>query len=253
MARTKSKIDIDQLYLPFGPPVLTRQGIRRGVIASIPYCLGLCVFGFTAGLLAQKAGLSLIEAVVMNGLVYAGASQLAVLSHWPSVWSMTTVLATALVLTAINSRFVLMSASLYPYFRHLPGWRPWALLFLKTDVLWLLFLREAQLAKEEKHPPDLGFFIGFAVVMWWGWTLIAIPGWWFGSMIVDLKRYGLDLIVLMFFASLLVPMWKGFSRAFPWAVAGLAAAAASYTLPGSYYIVIGALAGSLAGALLKHD
>lgn len=253
MARGKSRPDIDQLYLPYGPPVFTKAGLRNGMIKSLPFCLGLCIFGFTAGMLAEKAGLSLVEAVLMNGFVYAGASQLATLSHWPEIWTFSTVLATALLLTTINSRFILMGASLYPYFRQLPGLQPWALLFLKTDVLWLLFLRETQLAKEAKQPPDIGYFLGFGAVMWWGWTLVAIPGWWFGSSIASLERYGLDLIVLMFFASLLVPMWKGFSQALPWAVAGLVAAIAYHFLPGTYYIVIGALAGSLTGAMLKHD
>lgn len=242
---------IAEVYLPHGPPVCTKAGFRYGVVFSAPYALGITVFGATAGMLAAKAGLTFTQAVIMNGTVYAGASQLAVLSHWPMAWTFSALLATALIALAINSRFILMSASLYPYFRHLKGTRPWVLLFLMTDFGWLLFLRAAQNHKENGRPPDLGFYIGFAAVMYCVWTLSAIPGWWIGSNIADLKRYALDLFALMFFASLLVPLWKGAAHARPWFVAGAVAALAHFFIPGSYYIVIGALAGAFSGAMLR--
>ncbi|MES2907516.1 MAG: AzlC family ABC transporter permease [Pseudomonadota bacterium] len=243
--------EVAKIYLPHGPPLFTKAGFRHGLVFSIPYSLGLAVFGLTAGVLAQKAGLSLFEAILMSGAVFAGASQLAVLSHWPDMWAFSVLLAAVLLVLTINSRFILMGASLYPYLRHLKGPAPWGLLFINTDFLWILFLRDAAIAKEEKRRPDLGFFLGFGLVMWVIWVLVTIPGWYIGSSIADLKKYALDLFALLFFASLLVPMWKGVAHARPWMVAAVVAAIAYFILPGSYYIVIGALAGAAAGALLK--
>lgn len=245
--------DIDRIFLPFGPPLFTRGGIRAGFMLAIPYSLGMIVFGMTAGMLAAKNGLSLFEAIVMNGFVYAGASQLAALSHWPTGWTLSSVIAISLLVGVINSRFILMSASLYPYLQHLPMRQALPLLYLNTDFLWLLFLRHAQDKKMESQPPDLGFFFGFGIAMWIIWTLSAIPGWWTGSVIGDFKRFGLDLFALMFFASLLVPMWKGVRSARPWFVAAVVALITQKLLPGSYYIVIGALSGGVAGAWLSHD
>jgi predicted branched-subunit amino acid permease len=39
----------------------------------------------------------------------------------------------------------------------------------------------------------------------------------------------------------------------PWAVAGLAAVAAQYVLPGFWYIIAGTLAGAIAGGLLGDE
>jgi predicted branched-subunit amino acid permease len=244
--------NINITYLPYGLPRFTREGTKAGLVLSIPYSLGIIVFGMTAGVLAAKNGFSLFEAILMNGFVYAGASQLAALAHWPLSWTLSSVIAVSLLVGVINSRFILMSASLYPYFRHLPLRHALPLLYLNTDFLWLLFLRDMQNRKMSSLPPDLGFFFGCGIAMWVVWTLSAIPGWWAGNIIDDLKKYGLDLFALMFFASLLVPMWKGVKSARPWLIAALVALIAQALLPGSYYIVIGALSGGVAGAFF-HD
>jgi 4-azaleucine resistance transporter AzlC len=248
-----SERDIEKIFLPHGLPLFTRCGARQGFMLAIPYSLGMIVFGMTAGMLAAKNGLSLFEAIFMNAFVYAGASQLAALANWPAHWTLASVIAISLIVGVINSRFILMGASLYPYFRHLPQRKVLPLLYLNTDFLWLLFLRYAQDQKMENRPPDLGFFFGFGLAMWVIWTLSAIPGWWAGSAIGDFKKYGLDLFALMFFASLLVPMWKGAKPARPWFVAAAVALITQKLLPGSYYIVIGALSGGVAGAFIPHD
>ncbi|MNC97698.1 hypothetical protein D3C83_154390 [compost metagenome] len=53
----------------------------------------------------------------------------------------------------------------------------------------------------------------------------------------------------VFFVVLLVPMWRGSRAAVPWVAAGVAALLASWWLPGSWYLIIGAVAGALAGGL----
>ncbi len=53
-----------KVYLPYGPPVLTRAGWLRGLRTSIPYLPGSVIFGMTAGALASKAGVGLWEAVL---------------------------------------------------------------------------------------------------------------------------------------------------------------------------------------------
>ncbi len=248
-----AEFNTDKLYLPHGPPLLTAAGVRRGIRVSIPYTMGAGVFGLTAGILASKAGVSLGAAVFMNAIVYAGAAQLAALAHWPDVLNAASLLGLVLLVLTINSRYVLMGASLYPYFRHLPLRQSLALLSFNGDFLWIVFLREAELAKANGTRIDLGFYVGFGIAAWFVWTLVAIPGWFMGSAISDLKRLALDLFALMFFSALIVPMWKGFAHARPWAVAAAAAALSFFIVPGSYYIVIGAIAGSIYAGVTRQS
>ena len=48
--------------------------------------------------------------------------------------------------------------------------------------------------------------------------------------------------------ALLAGFWRGRGDALPWLLAAGVAAAAKLWLPGTWYIVLGAVAGSLAGA-----
>ena len=247
-----AELDTDTLYLPHGPPLFTREGVRRGIRISLPYTMGAGVFGLTAGILASKAGVSLPAAIFMNAIVYAGAAQLAALAHWPHVLNAASLTGLVLLVLTINSRYVLMGASLYPYFRHLQLRHSLLLLSFNGDFLWIVFLREAELAKENGTRIDLGFYVGFGLAAWLIWTVVAIPGWLMGAAISDLKRFALDLFALMFFSALIVPMWRGFAHARPWAFAAAAAALSFYVVPGSYYIVIGAVAGSIYAGLTKN-
>jgi predicted branched-subunit amino acid permease len=52
---------------------------------------------------------------------------------------------------------------------------------------------------------------------------------------------------------MIVPLWKGFRPALPWAVAGLVALVVDALLPGYLFILAGALAGAATGALLPDD
>ena len=46
-------------------------------------------------------------------------------------------------------------------------------------------------------------------------------------------------------------LWRGRASVMPWAIAAVAAALAQSWLPGKWYIVIGGLLGSVAGAVGK--
>jgi predicted branched-subunit amino acid permease len=62
-------------------------------------------------------------------------------------------------------------------------------------------------------------------------------------------HWGLDFAFVAVFVALLAGMWKGKGDLLPWAAAAAVAVAAAHWLPGEWYIILGALAGSLTGAL----
>jgi predicted branched-subunit amino acid permease len=75
----------------------------------------------------------------------------------------------------------------------------------------------------------------------------------FGGMLVpEPRRYGLDFVMPIFFATMLVPLWKGPRPALPWLAATLVALAVHALTPGYSFIVAGALAGVVTGMLLDE-
>ena len=56
--------------------------MRRGARAAFAITLGLAPFGLVVGVVADARGLSLLETLLMSGLVFAGTSQLVALELW---------------------------------------------------------------------------------------------------------------------------------------------------------------------------
>lgn len=80
-------------------------------------------------------------------------------------------------------------------------------------------------------------------------TLLGYNG---GAFIKDPAVFGLDFAFTAVFISLLVGMWHGKRDFFPWLVAALAAVIAEHFLPGKWYILVGALSGSLV-EVFRHE
>ncbi len=53
----------------------SRAGLLAGVRRSLPVALSVAAYGAVFGVLARQAGLSVEEAGLMSGLVYAGSAQ----------------------------------------------------------------------------------------------------------------------------------------------------------------------------------
>jgi predicted branched-subunit amino acid permease len=72
----------------------------------------------------------------------------------------------------------------------------------------------------------------------------------FGSGIAEPERFGLDVIMGCFLLAMLVGGRRDLSMLVPWGAAALAALAAMAWLPPHSHVIVGALAGGLAGLLL---
>jgi predicted branched-subunit amino acid permease len=68
--------------------------------------------------------------------------------------------------------------------------------------------------------------------------------------VVEPKKYGLDLVLPVFFVAMLIPLWSGARRAIGWGVAGIVAVAAEQVLPGYWFVIVGAVSGALVGGFL---
>src|SRR5256714_3519645 len=209
---------------------------------------GTVVFAAAYGTLAAQKGLTLTEAVLMSALVFGGASQLVAMEVWSRPLTLATVVSLAVVTAIVNARFILMGATLRPWFGALPQWQAYAALNATVDATWLIAVRY-----RAEGGSDASVFVGAGIALWVVWVASAIPGYLLGAFIADPKRFGFDLMLPIFFAAMFIPLWRGVRRAIGWAIAGLVALAVSYLVPGWWFIVIGALTGSIVGAFIDDE
>ncbi len=232
---------------PPAPLIVTRTGLAHGVRLSLPFVPGFLVFGAAVGTSAGQKGFSLLETMLMNGLVYAGASQLMALQLWTDHWTLTALLAVAGVVAAVNLRFVLMGASLQPLIGKAPKRIVYPSLFAMADANWILALRY-----HTEGGRDLGVLVGCSVFLWCLWVLAAIPGYLAGAFI-DAKTWGLDFAMLLTFTSMTVPVVRRARKLAPFAIAAGVALLASWLVPGYWFIIMGAAAGAGYAAIFGGD
>jgi predicted branched-subunit amino acid permease len=226
---------------------LTLTGSLHGARLTLPLMPGVMVFGTAFGTAAAQKGLSLWEALGISAFVFAGAAQMVGLELWREVWTPSTLLGLAVVTATINARMILMGAAIQPWTRGAPRGPMALILFLFTDASWLLGERYRATGGS-----DLGILLGSGVALWVGWVAATVPGHLAGSLVAEPRAWGLDLVMPIFFAAMMVPLWRGAQAAAPWAVAGAVALAVQALVPGYAFIVAGALAGA-AFAALRDD
>jgi predicted branched-subunit amino acid permease len=208
---------------------------------------GTMVFAAAYGTLAAQKGLTLTEATLMSALVFGGASQLVAMEVWQSPITLTAVVSLAVVTAIVNARFILMGATLRPWLGPLPPWQVYPALCSTVDATWLIATRY-----RAEGGSDASVFVGAGLALWVVWVGSAIPGYLLGAFIADPKRFGFDLMLPIFFAAMFVPLWRGARRAVGWAIAGAVALVVSTVVPGWWFIVVGALTGSVIGAFIDE-
>ena len=225
------------------PVACDLKGVLAGARQIIPLAIGDCAYGLVFGVLAQQARLSVLEVLLMSGLVFAGSAQLIVLSLWIMPLPIGTIILTTLI---VNLRNLLMGAAVSPWFLRLSPFKAYATLFFPTDESWALTMSEF-----DKGKRNAAFLLGSGLVLFIAWVGSTVVGRMLGSLVHDPARWGLDFAFTAVFLSLLVGLWKGKSDLLPWIVAAIVAVAVAHWLPGKWYILLGGLAGSVAG-VVRH-
>ncbi|GGY05979.1 branched-chain amino acid ABC transporter permease [Litchfieldella qijiaojingensis] len=221
---------------------LDLPGTLSGIKRMAPLSLFVIVFGLAFGVAALQRGLSGLETLLMSALVFAGASQFAALELWGPQIPLIALIATTF---AINARHLLMGAALYPWLRHLPTRQRYASLTVLSDANWAMAA-----ADHQRGETNVGMLVGGGLAIWLAWMIGTLMGVVFGSGITDPERYGLDVIMGCFLLAMLVGGKRDLSMLLPWSVAALSALAAMAWLPENSHVIVGALAGGVAGLLV---
>ena len=222
--------------------VFSLPGLRAGARDILPFALGASLFGLVFGLLAAQKGLSLAEALVMSATVFAGASQMIAAELWTAPLPVLTIVAATL---AVNARHLLMGMTLTPWLRPLPRPVSCFSLFFMVDENWGL-----SMARLRKGEGDAAYLLGSGLVLYPIWVGTTGLGAAFGGLVVDPRAFALDFLPLALFLSLMLLFWRSKASLLPWGVAGVVAVAAWLLLPAGWHVLLGGIAGSLAGGFL---
>lgn len=222
------------------PVIFTRAGFTRGAARMLPIALGLSAFGLALGLAAGQKGLSPAETGLMSALVFAGASQMLAVELWSQPVPVMTLAVAAFV---INLRYLMMTPALAPWLSHVGPLRAYGSLFFTADENWALAVADMRAGGR-----DAAFLIGGGAMLYGVWLSATILGNVTGAAIADPAAWGLDFVATACFLALLVPLWSGRGDLLPWAVAAVVALGVREVVPGTWYLIAGGLAGSLAGA-----
>lgn len=223
---------------PTSPCLFTFEAIVKGFRANILVALVVAAYGIVMGAIAADKGITIAELSLMSTLVLAGAAQLAVVDMWQAPVPILSIVLTTLV---INFRYLLIGASLNPVFRGCSLRDKLLGIHLVADENWAITMKAYQSGYGTP-----GFLLGGGLAIWVFWLAGGAIGWLFGNQLPPLELLGLDFAITAVFLSLLLNFWRGVHcDLIPWAVTAVVAITTWYWLPGKWYILIGAMAGSI--------
>lgn len=218
-----------------------------GARACIPVIISVAAYGVVWGVLARGAGLSLLEVILMSGLVFAGSAQFVALDLWSVTPASLPIGPLILAALIVNLRYLLLTATLRPLFRPDQQLKGALMMGIVSDETWAMTVGEMARGRG-----TVAFLLGGGVLAYLCWMATTVLGYSLGSAIDDPSKYGLDFAFTATFLALLLGMWKGRGDLVPWIVAALAAIISARLVPGSWYILIGGVVGSLAGAVVER-
>lgn len=219
-----------------------RSEFLEGARASLPIVMAASPFGALFGAAAVAEGWSVAQALLASFSIYAGASQFVALEVnglGVPAWSV------VLAVFAVNFRHILYSASLGRKMGNFGGLGKAAAFFLMTDPQWAV-----SEARHDSHGLRPSFYFGYGLTIYFAWCLASSLGVVFGSIIDVPERFGLDMLLPVYFLILLM----GFRSRHRWLpivlISGVTAAVLFLTIGPPWHISLGALTGIGVAAML---
>jgi 4-azaleucine resistance transporter AzlC len=215
----------------------------EGLMAAWPICLGYIPIGLAFGVLAQKAGLGLIEIGAMSIFVFAGSSQFIAVSMLAGGAAIASIIITTFM---VNLRHLLMSSALAVFLRRIGRGHLSLYAYGVTDesfaVNYARFLKggwDLNRALVVNHTANIT------------WIISTIAGGFCGQFI-PAGALGIDYALIAMFICLLVFQFRGRKYVITAIIAGISAVIFSLIIPGNAYIILGAILAASLGVLIKN-
>ena len=220
-----------------------RQIITEGVEAGWPICLGYVPIGLAFGVLAQKAGLAVLEVGLMSLLVFAGSAQFIAVSMIGSGAASLSIVLTTLI---VNLRHVLMSSSLAVFLGRVDRRLLSLFAYGVTDESFAVNMTRF---REGEWTPHRALVVNhIANFVWIVSTMIGA----YGGHFIPAGSFGIDYALSAMFLSLMVFQLRGRIYVITGLLAGLFAVLFAMLIPGNAYVILASLLAATSGFLLKR-
>jgi 4-azaleucine resistance transporter AzlC len=213
----------------------TRGGVVRGLRAAAPLAVSVAVYGMVFGILARQVDMSLLEATLMNFIVFAGAAQMAAMDFWVYPLPIATILVTVLL---VNLRLIMLGAAMRPWLERIPGRIVYPTLHFLSDESWAVTM-----TRYHEGERDGGVVLGSNLAIVFAWMPAVAVGHIMGGQIGDPAALGLDFAFTAVFAAMLFGGYKSRYDLAPWGASGLVAWLVWWLVPGTWYVIAGGMAG----------
>ena len=227
------------MRLPFKASDALQRGAREGFQLFLPLSLGMVPWALVTGVAMRTTGLTLIESIAMNLLVFSGTAQLGTLPLLAIGAPLWLILMTAM---ALNLRFLIFSAALAPAFEGISFLKRLTCGYLLVDGVFAL-CSEKMLASRDKNW-RLGFFLAPSLWGWSLWQVFVLIGALSAASIP--KDWSLDFMVTIALITLLVPVVRSRPTLLA-AIIGGGTAMLARGLPLKLGLIAGIIAGVSAG------
>lgn len=224
------------------------EGFWKGVKDCVPTLLGYLSIGFAAGVVEKTAGLSIVEIALISLLLYAGSGQFIAAGMISAAHPISAIIFTIFF---VNSRHLLMSAALSPYFQNQTMKKNIITGALLTDETFGVAITNAL----NKKRLDFKWMLGLNIAAYLNWAIANIVGGLLGQWISTPEKYGLDFALPAMFIGLLVLQIMSQKKYFVNIMVGLSAIGiivlSSFLFPGSTGVILATIVASTIGMVIE--
>ena len=221
----------------------TLSAVGSGLARAVPIVLGYVPIGLTYGVLAQKAGLSSLNAVLMSLLVYAGSSQLVAAGLFGIGAPAPSIILTTFV---VNLRHMLLSAAVAPYLKH---WRKGELAAFAYELTDETFALHA--ARFPSGVPPKGEVFAINATAQASWLLGTALGVALGEIIGEVEPLGLDYVLPAMFIALSVMQMENAKHIGVALFSGALSVALLLFGAGQWNVILATVIGASVGVLIE--
>ena len=225
---------------------------RAAVVDTLPTVFGYLGIATAFGVIARASGFSTITVILMSVIIYAGSAQFTTVSMLAAGSPIASIVFATFM---VNSRMILMSTTVAPYFKKDSLGKGMLIGTLLTDESFALAMNKLNYTNGKMN---FSWFNTENIISYSTWVIATMIGALLGNFIEDPKRLGLDFANVAMFIGLLylkVNSDKALNKTLQVIVVLLTLVLtyiSTKILPASLVIIAVTLIGCTLGMVIKH-
>lgn len=225
---------------------------RAAVVDTLPTVFGYLGIATAFGVIARASGFSTITVILMSVIIYAGSAQFTTVSMLAAGSPIASIVFATFM---VNSRMILMSTTVAPFFKKDSLGKGMLIGTLLTDESFALAMNKLNYTNGKMN---FSWFNTENIISYSTWVIATMIGALLGNFIEDPKKLGLDFANVAMFIGLLylqVNSDKALNKALQVIVVLLTLVLtyiSTIILPASLVIIAVTLIGCTLGMVIKH-